>query len=618
MVLTPKILNPDDRQCILPDTNFTVTCLKVKMCAAVSGVGIPDSVDLKVELQLDWLKGTRGGVKRVLFLDTQQPQRTALLKLGHHHSHKCLNYTVYLREEDEFRDKLTPISLALNYSLALPPHGQDLPPVLNYYSSTFLQEQAYILLDCGEDNLCIPDLKLSASMDRSELVIGDENLVMLTITALNQGEGAYETELHTLLPAEADYIGVERRVESLSRLNCEYRTVNNSRLVVCDLGNPMVTGTELSVGLRFSIQRLDDAGPKISFELQIHSSNKDNPDSNPVTLNLSIVARSQLDLRGTLTRAVSSLPRVSHPSQVVLPFPRWEPKEKPLKEDDVGPQVTHIYELHNTGPSSIQEAELQMGWPSRFRDENLLYAMEIKTDGPISCRANGSLNPLGLQLSALQDTPELLGFLRNGSAVSRRHRRSVTDEHDYSSKTLVGLQSDHILLLREHHWVCVAQSSNTVSSSLFSSCLYLLYQNCSNIICLKILCVVGRLDRGQSAVVKIRSRLWAHTFLQRRNDPYLLNSTVSFMVTALPYRIQPTSLPHHSTSMGTLVLWGTPDVSFAVPLWVIILAILLGLLVLAMLTLAMWKCGFFDRARPPVDDDISDREQLTSDQSADA
>lgn len=43
--------------------------------------------------------------------------------------------------------------------------------------------------------------------------------------------------------------------------------------------------------------------------------------------------------------------------------------------------------------------------------------------------------------------------------------------------------------------------------------------------------------------------------------------------------------------MGTHVLWGTPDVSFAVPLWVIILAILLGLLVLAILTLAMWKVG---------------------------
>uniref|UniRef100_A0A672Y6A8 Uncharacterized protein n=1 Tax=Sphaeramia orbicularis TaxID=375764 RepID=A0A672Y6A8_9TELE len=540
MILTPRILNPEDRQCNLPHTNIMVTCLKVDVCAAVSGVGIPSSVG-KAELQLDWLKGTRGGVKRVLFIDTQQPQRTGLLKLGQDRPH-----------EDEFRDKLTPISLALNYSLAPPTHSKELPPVLNQYSSTFLQEHAYILLDCGDDNICIPNLQLSASIDQSELVIGDENLVMLTITAANLGEGAYETELHTLIPPEADYIGVERRVE----LNCEYNMVNESRIVVCDLGNPMMAGTELSVGLRFSVQRLEDAGPKISFELQIHSV---------------YVHQCQ--------RAVSPLSRVSHPSQVVLPFPRWEPKEKPVKEDDVGPQVTHIYELHNSGPSSIREAELQVGWPARFRDENLLYAMEIQTDGPISCRTNTSLNPLGLQISALQDTPELLGFLKNTSNPSpHRHKRAVTAAQNYTGKTL----------------------------------------NCTNISCLRVMCVVGRLDRGQSAVVKIRSRLWAHTFLQRRNDPYILNSTVSFMVIAMPYRIRPTTLPQHSTSMGTLVLWGTPDVSFAVPLWVIVLAILLGLLVLAMLTLAMWKCGFFDRARPPADDDISDQEQLTSDHTGDA
>uniref|UniRef100_A0A8C8DDM8 Integrin, alpha 8 n=1 Tax=Oncorhynchus tshawytscha TaxID=74940 RepID=A0A8C8DDM8_ONCTS len=445
---------------------------------------LPSSV-LNAELQLDWLKGVRGGVKRVYFLDSHQPQHTGVLTLGHSRPHSCLNYTVYLRGEDEFRDKLTPISLALNYSLA-PPSNLDLPPVLNRYSSTFLQEQAYILLDCGEDNECIPDLQLTASIDRTELVVGDDNLVMLTINAVNKGEGAYETELHTLLPPEADYIGVERRIEALSRLNCEYRMVNDSRLVVCDLGNPMVAGTEVSVGLRFAVQRLDDAGPHIDFDLQIH--------------------------------------RVCHPSQVVLPFPHWEPKENPVKEDDVGPQVTHIYELHNSGPSSIREAELQVGWPSRFRDEHLLYALEVLTDGPISCRSNTSLNPLGLQTSSVQDTPELLGFLRNSSSPHRYRR----------------------------FWNVYELSLSLV------------------------LCVVGRLDRGQSAVVKIRSRLWAHTFLQRRNDPYLLNSTVSFRVTALPYRLQPSSLPQHTTS-----------------------------------------CGFFDRARPPADD-VSDREQLTSDQLADA
>uniref|UniRef100_A0A8C6SWF2 Integrin, alpha 8 n=1 Tax=Neogobius melanostomus TaxID=47308 RepID=A0A8C6SWF2_9GOBI len=504
MILTPRILNPEDRQCRLPHTNIMATCLKVEVCATVSGVGIPGSIDLRAELQLDWLKGNRGGVKRVLFTDTQQPQHTGVLTLGQRKPRACISYTIYLREEDEFRDKLTPIALALNYSLAPPSQGKDLPPVLNHYSSTFMQEHAYILLDCGDDNICIPDLRLSAAMDHSELVIGDDNLLTVIVNSANLGEGAYETELHVLIPPEADYIGVERRVEALSQLNCEYKMVNESRMVVCDMGNPMVAGTELSVGLRFSVQRLEDAGPNISFELQIHSSNKDNPESNSVTLSLSITAKAQLDLRG-----------VSHPSQVVLPFPRWEPKKKPVKEDDVGPQVIHIYELHNWGPSSIQEAELQVGWPARFRDENLLYAMEIQTDGPISCQTNTSLNPLGLQISSAQDTPELLGFLRNTSTTHHRSRRATSSAHSYTGKSL----------------------------------------NCTNISCLRIQCVVGRLDRGQSAVVKVRSRMWADTFLQRHNDPYILNSTVSFLVTAMPYRVQPSALPQHTTSMGTHVLW---------------------------------------------------------------
>lgn len=49
--------------------------------------------------------------------------------------------------------------------------------------------------------------------DRTELIIGDDNLLMLTINVANEGEGAYEAELHVTLPPEADYIGVERRRE---------------------------------------------------------------------------------------------------------------------------------------------------------------------------------------------------------------------------------------------------------------------------------------------------------------------------------------------------------------------------------------------------------------------
>ncbi|XP_062395048.1 integrin alpha-8 [Sardina pilchardus] len=570
LILTPRVLNPDEKTCHLPGSDTMATCFRVDVCMQISGLGIPETVVLQAELQLDWLK-QRGGVKRVLFMDSKHHQRSQSITLGQQEKYHCYNYTVFLREEEEFRDKLTPISVSLNYSLdqsATYP-GLSLRPVLDHYSKTFHQEQANILLDCGEDNMCIPDLKLSAVMDREELVIGDDNPLMLTINSANQGEGAYEAELHVFLPPEADYVGVERRREDLQRLNCEHRVENDTRVVVCDLGNPMVAETNLFVGLRFTVQRLDDAaGPHINFELQIHSSNKDNSRSNPVSLTLTVAARAQVDIRG-----------VSRPAQIVLPLPNWKPKEKPVKEEDVGQLVQHIYEIHNYGPSSLSRSLLEVGWPARFRDEHLLYALQIITEGPIHCNTNNTLNPLQLETSStLQDTPELLGFLKNTSTDRslRRHKRSTGTGH--SSKTL----------------------------------------NCSTVTCQRVECIVGRLDRGQSAVVKIRSRLWASTFIERQNIPYVLNSSVSLRVLSMPYRVQPHTLPQHSKSIGTFVVWAIPDVSFAIPLWVIILAILLGLLVLAMLTVAMWKCGFFDRARPPKDEDVSDREQLTGDKSTDA
>uniref|UniRef100_A0AAY4DTP9 Integrin alpha-2 domain-containing protein n=1 Tax=Denticeps clupeoides TaxID=299321 RepID=A0AAY4DTP9_9TELE len=543
LILTPRVLNPDEKSCRLPDTGtMALHCLSLFLLCVCVCVCV--CVALQTELQLDWLK-QRGAVKRVLFINSRQHQLNQLLVLSNRDQHLCYNHTIFLRDEAEFRDKLTPISMTLNYSLheSVTHPGQSLRPILDHYSKTFHQDQAYILLDCGEDNMCIPNLKLSAFMDQEELVIGDDNPLTLIINSANEGEGAYEAELHVLLPPEAEYVGVERRREDLQRLNCEHRAENQTRMVVCDLGNPMVAGTNLLVGLRFAVPRLEESGPRISFELQIHRF------------------------------------AVSHPAQIVLPLPNWKPKEKPVREEDTGPLVQHIYELHNLGPSSLSRTLLTLGWPARFRDEHLLYALQILTEGPIRCHSNHTLNPLQLETSpSLQDTPELLGFLKNTSSLRRKQLVPIRTVHQTS-------RSD---------------------------------KNCSTVTCFSVECVVSRLDRGQSAVVKIRSRLWTSTFLERQNIPYVLNSSLSFRVQEMPYRVMPHTLPQHSASIGTFVVWAIPDVSFAVPLWVIILAILLGLLVLAMLTLAMWKCGFFDRARPSKDDDVSDREQLTDDKLTDA
>uniref|UniRef100_A0A2K5N256 Integrin alpha-8 n=1 Tax=Cercocebus atys TaxID=9531 RepID=A0A2K5N256_CERAT len=562
LLLHPMIVNLENKTCQIPDSMTFAACFSLRVCASVAGQSISNTIVLMAEVQLDSLK-QKGAIKRTLFLDNHQAHRVFPLVIKGQKSHQCRDFIVYLRDETEFRDKLSPINISLNYSLdeSTFKEGLEVKPILNYYRENVVSEQAHILVDCGEDNLCVPDLKLSARPDKHQVIIGDENHLMLIINARNEGEGAYEAELFVMIPEEADYVGIERNNKEFRPLSCEYKMENVTRMVVCDLGNPMVSGTNYSLGLRFAVPRLEKTNMSINFDLQIR--------------------RLDLYLPILLTALNRKEIHMSHPPQIVLPIHNWEPEEEPHKEEEVGPLVEHIYELHNIGPSTISDTILEVGWPFSARDEFLLYIFHIQTLGPLQCQTNPNINPQDIKPAASpEDTPELSAFLRNSTIphLVRKRDVPVVEFHRQSPAKIL---------------------------------------NCTNIECLQISCAVGRLEGGESAVLKVRSRLWAHTFLQRKNDPYALASLVSFEVKKMPYKDQPAKLPEGSIAIKTSVIWATPNVSFSIPLWVIILAILLGLLVLAILTLALWKCGFFDRARPPQED-MTDREQLTNDKTPEA
>uniref|UniRef100_A0A8C4P374 Integrin alpha-8 n=1 Tax=Dromaius novaehollandiae TaxID=8790 RepID=A0A8C4P374_DRONO len=542
LILNPMIVNPDNKTCQLPGSQLLLACFTVRVCAAFEGQSISDEIVLKGELQLDSLK-QKGAVKRTLFFDYHQSHHYFSIVMERQKQLHCQDFLVYLRDETEFRDKLSPININLNYSLDESSFEDNLvvKPILNYYQKSSITEQAYILVDCGEDNLCIPDLQLSAMPDKDQLIIGEENCVMLIINPRNDGEGAYEAELHIKIPPEADYTGVERN----NKVNANQNVGNDNKSEeVRQLVDSWLLGGEIP-------------------------SNKINPTSNLVNLHINISAVAQVQIRG-----------VSHPPQIVLPLQNWEPKDEPTKEEEIGPLVEHIYELHNIGPSAINSTVLHVGWPVSSREEFLLYILHIQTHGPLHCQTSSPINIMQIKFAIPQDTPELAAFLHNSTIPHYIRRREVT----------------------------VAEPQRKSSAKIL---------NCTNVKCILISCTVGQLERGKSAALKIRSRLWAETFLQRKNDHYTLFSNVSFEVKKMPYKVQPAKLPQGSIAIRTSVIWSTPNVSFVIPLWVIILAILLGLLVLAMLTLALWKCGFFDRARPPQDD-MADREQLTNNKTTDA
>ncbi|KAG9343839.1 hypothetical protein JZ751_013220 [Albula glossodonta] len=100
--------------------------------------------------------------------------------------------------------------------------------------------------------------------------------------------------------------------------------------------------------------------------------------------------------------------------------------------------------------------------------------------------------------------------------------------------------------------------------------------------------VAAGLDRGSSAVVRVMSRLWVRTFLE---------------VLDFVSKIQPRVLPRGHAETQTSVVWRTPDGEKEVPVWWIVVAVISGLLLLALLNFIFWKVGFFKRNRPPSGDE---------------
>uniref|UniRef100_A0A8C1AD25 Integrin, alpha 5 (fibronectin receptor, alpha polypeptide) n=2 Tax=Cyprinus carpio carpio TaxID=630221 RepID=A0A8C1AD25_CYPCA len=541
LTVYPTMINPEEKVCTISRGNETlhVSCVNLSFCLSANGKHLPNHLEFNVQVQLDRLKQQqKGAVRRAQFLETQLPalQRTLTVPKG---TKVCSDTKIYLRDEKDFRDKLSPIFIALNFSLN-PQAAADrygLRPILNYQTAELIEQKAQILLDCGEDNICVPDLKLSVHGDRKEVYMGDDNSLTLTLNAKNDGGGAYEAELYVVLPPEADYSGIARNNESLAQLTCSYETENQTRYLSCDLGNPMKSGTSLWAGLRFTVPRLKDTHKFVQFDLQIRSKNENNSQSEVVPYKLEVVVRSDVILQG-----------VSRPDKIFFPPPNWKLTKNVMVEQDVGPSVQHTYELVNNGPSRISHTLLQLKCPMRLQSNRFIYPVEVTTEGPVNCTTHNIVNPLNLKL-----------------------QQSSTEQPPVR---------EHHIEKRETHKGELSQLTNL---------------SCSSVDCWTLKCNVGLLERGTSAILHVRSRIWAETFMENPYKTFILECLASYKVEKMPYAILPKVTPSGAKKMVTPVVWNKPDSTYAVPLWIIILAILAGLLLLALLIYVLYKLGFFKR-----------------------
>ena len=230
-------------------------------------------------------------------------------------------------------------------------------------------------------------------------------------------------------------------------------------------------------------------------------------------------------------------------------------------ESEIGPEIIHEYKLLNKGPSRISKSELLVAWQNRIKSEknknkDLLYLMELPyTEGPIKCRFDRSLvnwlNLTNIEKDHLKNPQKY--YLEQTLAKSKRSLPASSDEEtdgsalnyldalfkqyytlngfgiDSSADQMVECNSgmfkrSRANLLNNEYGYYGADDELSYDSSGIGlqrkqksngnhkerpTHLAMMKSNVYDYFCSSLHCDVGELNPDESALIRLRFRLWS-------------------------------------------------------------------------------------------------------------
>ncbi|XP_074856898.1 integrin alpha-6 isoform X2 [Carettochelys insculpta] len=581
-------------------------CLVVTACFEyiAKPIGFNPRIKLNCTFEAENERRRLGLPSRVQFSKTLSDQLSENIILGGQNRRECVRTSLVMQEN--IKDKLRPIPVSVGVKISglessAPSRrrqGRSLPdlvPILNSNEpETVSSEVQFLKEGCGEDNICNSNLILQYRFCTREgnedrfaylpiennvpvLVLKDQRDIALEITVTNNpsdvrspqkdGDDAHEAKLVATFPDSLTYSAFrELRANPEKQLTCSAN--QNGSQAECELGNPFKRNSNVTFYLILSTTKVNVETTELDVNLKLETtSNQDN--LAPITATAKVVIELLLSLTG-----------VAKPSQVY--FGGNVIGESAMKsEDDIGNIIEYEFRVTNLGRplKTLGTASLDIQWPKEIDNGKwLLYLMKIdsKELGKIPCEPQKEINSLGLEESH-----------------SSRRKREVAEKQTYDSQKI----------------------------SLFSERKYKTLDCNVNTRCVSIKCPLQGLD--SKALVVLRSRLWNSTFLEEYSKlnylDILVRASVSVPAAAKNIKltneaaqVRVTVFPAKAVALYTGVSW-----------WIILVAVLAGILMLALLVFLLWKCGFFKRSKKnhydatyhkaEIHTQPSDKERLTSD-----
>ncbi|KAJ8345650.1 hypothetical protein SKAU_G00298430 [Synaphobranchus kaupii] len=503
---------------------------------------------------------------RLRFLDNKQDRLTGFLSMP---SSRC--QTLKLSLVEHLRDKLQPVVFSVKVSLyeGKASGGQTLQnldafPVLDKGEEMVEKTEIHFQKECGQDNRCLSNLQLTATFTNEQQVpfpsqgghqimqfnTGVKKLwLVVDVTNLpdsgNLAEDAHQAVLNITVPSALHFSGVR---SADPEVKC---TLEGTLL--CELGNPFESNHEASILIIFQTSGISLNTREIQCTLQLSTlSEQSDLDPKPVSLMV------EYTLPTTFT---------VDPHAIQTEFSGTVMGESAMKTfDDIGSPVAYTFQVNVEGTplGALGHLEVEFLWPSEVSNGKwLLYLTEILTEG-----VSGShCNPPG-------DIVNLLKL--NVSESSARRKREADDTEPQKTDpqkpdpqaaiTLYTLQRENILL------------------------------DCAlgvNVHCVKFTCPLENMNN--SAQVTVSARVWNGTMLEDYPHDHV---TVKGQATLKLVTDSPTIRMDSQTRefVVTIDPKFTDKPLYQVPLWIIIISVLAGVLLLSLIIILLWKCGFFRRA----------------------
>uniref|UniRef100_A0AAQ4Q7Y7 Integrin subunit alpha 6 n=1 Tax=Gasterosteus aculeatus aculeatus TaxID=481459 RepID=A0AAQ4Q7Y7_GASAC len=495
-----------------------------------------------------------GLTSRVMFLNKSRTetdfQLNGTLDLRGQNQKSCIKITAKLK------DKMRSVPIEVSADIAGTKRQKarnglsQLMPILDSSQpSKDVIQVNFVKEGCGRDHVCRSNLKMEYKLyyKQSNLDVYSPLPVNNNVPVFHLSYERKDLALRVTVSNmndddayEAKLLGTFPDALSYSGVRSHDRTpiictanLNGSQ-AECELGNPFKRDSKATFYIILSTVGMTLHTNEIDINLQLQTTSVQE-DIVPVKVKAKVIIELPLSVSGE-----ASSNQVSFGGVVK--------GESAMKtEEEIGSLITYTFRIHNLWKSSVK-ASLHIQWPKWSKDGKwLLYLVKITAAGPEDVRCSPE--------------SEIKLFLQEASAS--RTRREIGER------------------------ITVGRMSSMSDKKKVLTC-------DGEIRCVVLKCPLQGMD-GTS--LELRSRLWNSTFI----EDYASTPNLHIVVKA--------SLVLHTQAKNMILRTPHTDVTVSVspegavaqhtgvPWWIILVAVLAGILILALLVFLLWKCGFFKRSK---------------------